>query len=61
MYATCYTNGTCDDLTPLWNTSYGHPFEATAEDPRVFFNKYDGYWYLYYYASGPGQNTVYLR
>eukprot|EP00696_Hemimastix_kukwesjijk_P000174 gnl/Hemi2/10242_TR3538_c1_g7_i1.p1 gnl/Hemi2/10242_TR3538_c1_g7~~gnl/Hemi2/10242_TR3538_c1_g7_i1.p1 ORF type:complete len:256 (-),score=69.42 gnl/Hemi2/10242_TR3538_c1_g7_i1:46-813(-) len=35
------------------------PFEQNAEDPRVFF--WAGYYYMYYYASGTGQSTVYLR
>lgn len=56
--ANCYSNGTCSDLLPLLlNAS----FEAGSEDPRVFYYPTDGYWYMYYYAPGPGQSTVYLR
>eukprot|EP00047_Mylnosiga_fluctuans_P007718 m.255140 g.255140 ORF g.255140 m.255140 type:complete len:342 (+) comp19314_c0_seq1:15-1040(+) len=55
MYAFCdNAAGTCGDLQP-----FVFPFEKTAEDPRVFI--YDGYYYLYYFAAGPGQNTVFLR
>jgi len=55
LMATCYTDGHCDDITePLVL-----PFEQSAEDPRVVF--YDGWYYLFYFASGPGESTVYLR
>jgi predicted GH43/DUF377 family glycosyl hydrolase len=57
MYAFCdAATATCGDLQP-----YTLALEEDAEDPRVFFNPEDGYFYLYYFASGPGQNTVYLR
>ncbi len=58
MYAVCdLVGGTCADLTP--DTVF--PWESDAEDPRTFFDPTTGFWYLYYFASGPGQNTVYLR
>jgi hypothetical protein len=47
--------GTCEDLQP----GAGFPFPGGAEDPRMFV--LDGWTYLYFYASGPGQNTVFLR
>lgn len=56
MYTTCYHNGTCEDLLPIV-----FPFEPTAEDPRVVYDPSTGYYMLYYFASGPGQQTVYLR
>jgi len=56
MFAYCDKNGNCGDLQPLV-----FPFEASAEDPRAFYYPTDGKWYLYYFANGPGQNTVYLR
>ena len=54
LAAYCSDDGTCEDLLPA-----PFPLESDAEDPRVFF--YDGYYYLYYFASGSGQSTVYLR
>jgi hypothetical protein len=54
LFAYCEADGTCGDAQSLQ-----FPFEAEAEDPRVVF--WDGWWYLYYYASGSGQATVYLR
>jgi hypothetical protein len=50
--------GVCGDVQP-----YPFPFEADAEDPRVFLLEDNGtlWYYLYYFASGPGQQTVYLR
>jgi len=56
LFAYCDVNGTCGDVQPLQ-----FPFEAQAEDPRVVFDAATGYYLLYYYASGPGQQTVYLR
>jgi len=54
MMTYCYTNGTCDDLQPI---ILG--LESSAEDPRVIY--YSGWWYLFYYAAGSGENTLYLR
>lgn len=55
MLATCYSDGTCDDITePLI-----FPFEESAEDPRLAY--VDGWWYLFYFANGENQSTVYLR
>jgi len=55
MYAECSDDGTCGDLNPMQFTT----FETGAEDPRVFF--YESQWWMYYYAPGPGQDSVYLR
>jgi len=55
LLATCYTDGHCDDIT----TPLIFPFESSAEDPRLAF--VDGWYYLFYYASGTSQSTVYLR
>jgi len=54
MVATCYTDGHCDDLQPITI-----PLENDAEDPRVIYWK--GWYYMFYYASGKGESTVYLR
>lgn len=54
LFAYCNPDGTCGDAQSLQ-----FPFEGGAEDPRVIF--YDGYYWLYYYAAGKGQSTVYLR
>lgn len=54
LFAYCTADGVCGDVQPLQ-----FPFEAGAEDPRVVF--WNGYYYMYYFANGPGQNTVYLR
>ena len=54
LMAYCASDGTCEDLLP---TPYA--LEADAEDPRVFF--YEGFYFLFYFASGVGQATVYLR
>lgn len=62
LYAFCRIDdngrGVCNDLLP-----YAFPFETEAEDPRVFLLEENGelWYYLYYFASGPGQQTVYLR
>ena len=59
LYAFCSDDGTCGDVQP-----YVFPFEADSEDPRVFtlVDAAGATWYyLYYFASGPGQQTVYLR
>jgi predicted GH43/DUF377 family glycosyl hydrolase len=39
------------------------PFELSSEDPRVFLLEENGvlWYYLYYFAAGPGQQTVNLR
>ena len=49
------TGGSCGDVLP---TQFAG-FEGTAEDPRVFV--YEGDTYLFYFAAGSGQSTVYLR
>eukprot|EP01113_Clastostelium_recurvatum_P030210 TRINITY_DN3660_c0_g1_i3.p1 TRINITY_DN3660_c0_g1~~TRINITY_DN3660_c0_g1_i3.p1 ORF type:complete len:249 (+),score=24.30 TRINITY_DN3660_c0_g1_i3:403-1149(+) len=55
ILATCYTDGHCDDITE----PHILPFELSSEDPRVVF--VDGWYYLFYYAYGLGESTVYLR
>ena len=47
--------GICDDVGSAQFTG----FEADAEDPRVFV--YGEETFLFYFASGTGQSTVYLR
>jgi len=55
LLATCYSNGTCDDITePLI-----FPFEESAQDPRLAY--VGGWWYLFYFANGANESTVYLR
>jgi hypothetical protein len=54
LFAYCNSTGVCGDVQPLQFN-----FEPESEDPRVVF--YEGFYYLYYYANGPGQQTVYLR
>jgi len=54
MMTNCYTDGHCDDLQPTTI-----PLESSAEDPRVVY--WNNWYYLFYYASGSGENTVYLR
>jgi hypothetical protein len=54
MMAKCYSDGFCDDVQPVVL-----PLEYSAEDPRVVY--WQGWFYLFYYASGQGLNTVYLR
>lgn len=57
LYAPCSDDGSaCGDVQPLL-----FPFEHLAEDPRVTYNAADGMWYLYYYANGTNQSTVFLR
>jgi len=57
MYAECEDDGSkCSDLN---NTVF--PFEYLAEDPRVFFNPSDEHFYLFYFANGTNQSTVFLR
>jgi hypothetical protein len=56
LAAYCAADGTCDDLIPA-----PFPFEADAQDPRVFWNPADQMYYLYYFANGVGQATVFLR
>jgi hypothetical protein len=58
LMAPCDAHGVCGDVLPT-----PFPFEAEAEDPRVFQLVEDGvqWTYLYYFASGAGQATVYLR
>eukprot|EP01012_Entosiphon_sulcatum_P026122 TRINITY_DN31519_c0_g1_i1.p1 TRINITY_DN31519_c0_g1~~TRINITY_DN31519_c0_g1_i1.p1 ORF type:complete len:331 (-),score=44.15 TRINITY_DN31519_c0_g1_i1:8-1000(-) len=52
MFAPCDSDGKCGDLNPtFW-------LEDGSEDPRVIV--YEGYYYNFYYAPGPGQNTVKL-
>ena len=47
--------GVCEDLLPTLFTG----IEADSEDPRIF--QYEGFTYMYYFAAGSGQSTVYLR
>lgn len=56
LYAECSEAGVCGDVQPL-----AFPFEYLAEDPRAFFDARDGMYYLFYYANGTNQSTVYLR
>ena len=58
LYAFCEDDGTCGDVQP-----FAFPFEPDSEDPRVFTLVEGGatWYYLYYFASGSGQSTVYLR
>lgn len=56
LFAYCDIEGVCGDVQQLQ-----FPFEPQAEDPRVVYDAATGYYLLYYYASGPGQQTVYLR
>ena len=57
LYAECRDDGaSCGDVQPLL-----FPFEHLAEDPRVFFDERDGFYYLFYYANGTNQSTVFLR
>ena len=58
LYAPCDKQGVCDDLQPL-SFSGTDSFGPGAQDPRVFV--YQGFWYLYFYTPGPGQQTVALR
>jgi len=53
LYAPCDINGVCGDVQPLH-----FPLAAQAEDPRVVW--WNGTYWMYIYAQGPGQNTVYL-
>jgi len=55
ILATCYVDGHCDDITKPQIL----PFESDSEDPRVVYWK--GYYYLFYFAAGKGQDTVFLR
>ena len=57
MYAECDDDGSkCSDLH---DTVF--PFEYLAEDPRIFFNPTDEQFYLFYFANGTNQSTVFLR
>lgn len=56
MFAYCDADGQCGDLEPAV-----FPFELEAEDPRVVYEPSTGYYYLWYYASGAGESTVYTR
>ena len=58
LMAPCDAHGVCGDVLPT-----PFPFEPDAEDPRVFQLVEDGatWTYLYYFANGVGQATVYLR
>ena len=56
LYAPCSAAGVCGDVQPL---AFG--FEHLAEDPRVFFDARDGFFYLFYFANGTNQSTVFLR
>jgi predicted GH43/DUF377 family glycosyl hydrolase len=58
----CKPDGSsCDDVL-----SAVLPLESFAEDPRVVYDEYTGYYWLWYFASPPGtphgsQNTVFQR
>ena len=62
LMAQCKPDGSsCDDVQP-----FVFPFESSAEDPRVVYDKFSGYYWLWYFASPPGtphgsQNTVFQR
>jgi predicted GH43/DUF377 family glycosyl hydrolase len=58
LMALCDDTGVCQDALP-----YALPLEEEAEDPRIFQLVEGGstWTYLYYFASGVGQATVYLR
>ena len=57
LYAECRDYGSaCGDVQPL-----AFPFENLAEDPRVFFDERDSYFYLFYFANGTNLSTVFLR
>lgn len=49
------TGGACSDVSPAQFAG----IEDDAEDPRLF--EYNGFVYLFYFAAGSGQSTVYLR
>lgn len=51
LFAYCSDDGTCGDVQPLQ-----FPFEASAEDPRVFV--LNNTYYMYYYANGEGTAAV---
>jgi len=54
MMTTCSVDGTCEDLQPTILD-----LEVSAQDPRVSY--WQGWYYLFYFANGPGLDTVYLR
>ena len=56
LYAECSEDGVCGDVQPL-----AFPFEFLAEDPRVYFSNLDQFFYLFYFANGTNQSTVFLR
>lgn len=56
LYAVCSDDGSCGDVERLDFT--GGPFPLGSQDPRSFY--YDGFWWVYTWAPGPGQQTVYL-
>jgi predicted GH43/DUF377 family glycosyl hydrolase len=57
LFAECEDDGSaCGDVQPL-----AFPFEYLAEDPRVFFDARDEFFYLFYFANGTNQSTVFLR
>lgn len=59
LFAYCNeTAGTCGDVQPL---QFSPPFEYLAEDPRAWYNPVDSRYYMYYFANGTNQSTVFLR
>ena len=54
LFAYCNSDGTCGDAQDL-----AFPFEPGSEDPRVFY--YNSTYWMFYFANGVGQSTVYLR
>jgi predicted GH43/DUF377 family glycosyl hydrolase len=56
LAAECGDDGVCADVQPL-----AFPFEYLAEDARVFFDSRDDFFYLFYFANGTDQSTVFLR
>ena len=56
LYASCTADGVCGDVQPL-----AFPFGYLSEDPRSYWNPDDNMFYLYYFANGTNQSTVFLR
>lgn len=56
MVAYCNATGVCGDLQPVVLD-----LEPGAEDPRVVYEPYTQWYYLWYYAPGVGERTVYTR
>ena len=49
-FAPCnITAATCQDALP--STTFNLDPQADTEDPRAFYNQFDGYYYLFYYRA----------